>query len=148
MERGGLLHWPSARLVAFDFDGRTRWAREVFRSDAWGRDPGGSKYALAALPDGTACVATDIDVVRVDRDGARAWRRPVDRRGKFANDLCLDRDGAVYVPESGSLTAFSPDGHRLFRVPQALVPLAIDARGRLLARGRAGAGSDRLVALS
>ncbi len=113
-----------------------------------GERPGGSKYALAALPDGTACVATDIDVVRVDRDGARAWRRPVDRRGKFANDLCLDRDGAVYVPESGSLTAFSPDGHRLFRVPQALVPLAIDARGRLLARGRAGAGSDRLVALS
>jgi hypothetical protein len=33
-------------------------------------------------------------------------------------------------------------------VDQALVPLAIDARGRLLARGRAGAGPDLLFALS
>ena len=137
VERGGLWRWPSVRLVAFDFDGRARWAREVFRSDVWESGPDRSKYALAALPDGTAYVATDADVMRVDRDGGARLAPAVRSPGEV-------RQRSVRGPRRLRLRARARVAHRALSRRRSRLPRAAGARparhrrARAPARARAG----------
>lgn len=111
------------------------------------RGSGPPPVPLALAPDGSCRVAIDGALRCFDPDGVPRWSR--DTYGAWwVNGLVLDRDGVAYAPTHGGVAAWAADGARLFELRGSLRPLAIDARGRLLALRADERGADELLAIA
>ncbi len=140
-------------LAALDGANRV-WTHPFAREEV--QDPDGLAHEelgpIAATPEGGLWFATESQLTRIDAAGRAlgSWRNPdwsaqwrAKRKGPV---LVADREGFVYHTaghgERRRIEARDTRGEKVFEVPGAFAPVAIDAWNRLL-----GVSNTELVAI-
>jgi hypothetical protein len=133
---GGRTIWSELRSHS-DWTTVTHWIQAVdAKGDyVWSHNhelAKGPEVELALSPDGTVHVASAGKLLRLSNDGTE---RSLVRPGAIGaiGGLVVDREGVAYTATASELVAVAPDGAVIFRIEEALRPLAIDSFGRLVA---------------
>ncbi len=80
--------------------------------------------------DGGWIALSDGEIARLTATGEPVWQREVDARRGWGTQALVDRDGVVFAPTQGGVTAFTPDGALSFSTrlwgdrPRALTPIS------------------------